>query len=479
MKTKFLFLELFFIFFAAISCPNVIHAQVQFNEIMYDASGTDTDHEWVEIYNPGSSSVDITGWKFNDGSNHTLNVPPVNGGVGSMNIPAGGYVILAASAIQFLADYPSYAGTVIDTVMSLNNTGDTLILFDKSNVAITTVTYTTETGAAGDGNSLQRSGADWGVGLPTPGAVNNLSTAGGTDNSQSGADADTPEDSKTLTKPELPPRLSAKVLIQMPAFTGVAIPIRAEVLGYSKEYLKIGKFLWNMGDGSEIQSANDTLFEYVYDYPGTYLVVFEYYRNPYGTEPDLVIRSNLTVADPGLQIKSVDAAGKITLLNSSDNEINLSGWWLTTGANTVYAFPRNTFLPSNKEVLFSAKALKLPLPITALSLVSPLGQVRATYPEAKTILPAKTNSSFVAKSFVAAFAPIVSRTVTTTTLQNAIEDMDSSPKTKTASLSSSSFVLFGLLVLFSCGAIFYLRTMKRKIADGEVAPIDEYSIQEE
>ncbi|MDP3645709.1 MAG: lamin tail domain-containing protein, partial [bacterium] len=76
--------------------PSAAVASVSISEVMYDAEGTDTDREWVELYNSGSESMDITGWKINDGSNHVLNVPPKNGSKGSMVIATGGHLILAA-----------------------------------------------------------------------------------------------------------------------------------------------------------------------------------------------------------------------------------------------------------------------------------------------------------------------------------------------------------------------------------------------
>ncbi len=46
-------------------------AEVVISEIMYDVSGSDTDREWVEVYNNSSSAVDFTSWKlFEANTNH-------------------------------------------------------------------------------------------------------------------------------------------------------------------------------------------------------------------------------------------------------------------------------------------------------------------------------------------------------------------------------------------------------------------------
>ena len=122
------------LFALVILFPMFAHATVIITEIMYDVPtsiGADDTREWIEIANTSSSTVDLTGWKFNDGANHMLNIPPTNGGTGSLILSAGGVAILAANATTFLQNlYPSFSGTVIDTTMSLNNTSATITLIN-------------------------------------------------------------------------------------------------------------------------------------------------------------------------------------------------------------------------------------------------------------------------------------------------------------------------------------------------------------
>ncbi|MEK7068058.1 MAG: lamin tail domain-containing protein, partial [Patescibacteria group bacterium] len=160
--------------------PKIVFAQVIINEIMYDLAGTDDKHEWVELYNNGSAPVDLTDYKFNDGdnaTNHSLNIPPKNNGRGSIILDVGGYALLAGDAATLIADLPNYNGTIIDTVLSLSNTSATLKLLDKDGLGISTVSYTKDLGAAGngrtlewDGAALKESSADGG----TPGRTNNI-----------------------------------------------------------------------------------------------------------------------------------------------------------------------------------------------------------------------------------------------------------------------------------------------------------------
>ncbi|MFH1966792.1 MAG: lamin tail domain-containing protein, partial [Patescibacteria group bacterium] len=126
------------------------------NEIMYNLSGTDTKHEWIEILNISSAEIDLTGWKFNDGSNHILNNPPMNEGQGSLKLAVSEYLILTGDAATFLIDHPGFSGTVIDTVMSLNNTSDTLKIIDSEGNEIDSVTYENTWGANGNGKTLEK-----------------------------------------------------------------------------------------------------------------------------------------------------------------------------------------------------------------------------------------------------------------------------------------------------------------------------------
>ncbi|MBI4919703.1 lamin tail domain-containing protein [Candidatus Azambacteria bacterium] len=158
------------------------------NEIMYDLSDVaDKDHEWIEIFNPRDSVVNLEGGKLYDGdgeTNHGLNAPPKNNSQGSLVIPAGGYAILAANAGNFLADHPGFNGTVIDTVLDLKNSTDTIKILSPNNVVIDEVVYSNSWGADGNGKTLERKSAggasndpaNWAqssVNGGTPGAANN------------------------------------------------------------------------------------------------------------------------------------------------------------------------------------------------------------------------------------------------------------------------------------------------------------------
>lgn len=126
-------------------------------EIMYDADGSDTGKEWVEMYNYGASPLSIiTGssqnaLRFFDGTNHTLSLV-----AGTATIPAFGFAIIAADADAWIASHAGFGGTVFDTSMSLKNTSSTVGLVQSGGAAaFTTVLYESSWGGAGNGRTIE------------------------------------------------------------------------------------------------------------------------------------------------------------------------------------------------------------------------------------------------------------------------------------------------------------------------------------
>src|SRR3989344_9127035 len=147
----------------ALATPFAAHAAFSFSEIMFDAPGTDTKHEWVEVYNTGDAT-DLSEFKFfENGSNHTLTLYG-----GSATVQSGGYAIIADDAATFLLDFPAFTGTLFDASFSLSNTGETIVLRDAALVDVATATYSGDGGAQGDGNSLNFISGVWTPRTATP-----------------------------------------------------------------------------------------------------------------------------------------------------------------------------------------------------------------------------------------------------------------------------------------------------------------------
>ena len=152
--------------------PALVSAQVIISEFMYDAPGSDSKAEWVELQNTGTTSVELTKWKLNDGGSHVLNIPPKNGSTGSLSLEPGAYLVLASDALQFISTHPTVSVSIIDTVIDLPNASGKVTLLDTDGVKADSVSYSSSRGGDGDGMSLQEVKGKFIAGPPTPGTAN-------------------------------------------------------------------------------------------------------------------------------------------------------------------------------------------------------------------------------------------------------------------------------------------------------------------
>jgi hypothetical protein len=156
-----------------------IRAEVILSEIMYDPQNTDTNREWVELFNTGASAVSLSGWQFGLPSNNlwTAALPA------SASIGAGQALVLTPSTATLDSDWGSGINRIqVSNFPSLtndpnNNVADaTLAVRNASSVIQDQVTYQNGSGwpttNGNDGNSIyvlpqyltssaNNSGANW------------------------------------------------------------------------------------------------------------------------------------------------------------------------------------------------------------------------------------------------------------------------------------------------------------------------------
>jgi hypothetical protein len=155
------------IFFSWVSFT---YADFEITEIMYDQEGTDTNREWVEVKNVGSTPSDLSKWfLFSDNTKHSL-VPQ-----GESIIPVGGYAVIVQNVSQFNLDYLSFRGILFDSSWTgFNNTTESVSLKDSDLNIVSPVIYTSVMGGNGNGNSLSKINGSWQNGIPTPGKDNQI-----------------------------------------------------------------------------------------------------------------------------------------------------------------------------------------------------------------------------------------------------------------------------------------------------------------
>lgn len=153
----------FFFLFLLVIVSKIALADVLINEIMYNPQGSDSGHEWLEIYSSGE--VDLSGWKFfEDETNHGLTL--ING------TWVIGYAVIVDEYDVFLSDYQSFNGTLLDSSWtSLSNLGEYIVIKNENLEIVDGINYSTEF-ANGNGKSLSLINGSWVEADPTPGHAN-------------------------------------------------------------------------------------------------------------------------------------------------------------------------------------------------------------------------------------------------------------------------------------------------------------------
>ena len=118
-------------------------AGIIISEIMYHPGHNDLafepepiNQEYIELYNTGTSLVDLEGWRFVDGV--AIELPS------GTTIGAGGYLVVAADVAAFTAKYPTVGNVVGGWVGKLSDSGEQIILVNSIGTVIDSVTYCDE-----------------------------------------------------------------------------------------------------------------------------------------------------------------------------------------------------------------------------------------------------------------------------------------------------------------------------------------------
>lgn len=339
--------------------PALAHAQIVISEVMYDPPGSDDKQEWIELYNAGSDAVDLTKYAFSDGSSatrHGLNVPPKNGGIGSLTIQPGGYLIIADDATTFVSAYPPIAN-VIDSTMSLPdpNAGvaNTVTLYDDQKNPADTFTYTAGTNADNKGDSVQR--ADSGIipAAPTPGAAN----AQEADTTQ-----DVPAPAATESGAAQPPQASVSSYVPppLPVLFADAGSDRSETVAADaslsgraydraqEEVSTLVRYQWNFGDGA---TAEGKTVVHHWDFPGRYAVTLSVANGD-----DTAIDRIIVTAEPAqLKFLAYDD-GSAEIDNLAGHDLDLSRWIIKNGGQS-FMLPEGTIALAHEPLRIGEKTL--------------------------------------------------------------------------------------------------------------------------
>jgi hypothetical protein len=172
----------------AVVANNYPPQSIIINEIMYEPLTGKS--EFVELMNRSADTVDLEGWRLMDQPNASGSRTTVSLAHASLRIPPGGYCVVAGDS-SVLADHPSLIShkIVINSSLSLSNSGEDLVLTDLTGALIDSVRYSPRwhlSTISTVGRSLERinpvgittDGRNWSTSVAkagaTPGAHNSI-----------------------------------------------------------------------------------------------------------------------------------------------------------------------------------------------------------------------------------------------------------------------------------------------------------------
>ncbi|MFZ2072339.1 MAG: hypothetical protein WAV10_01500 [Minisyncoccia bacterium] len=337
-------------------------ASVVINEVMYDLDGADID--WIEVYNGDNNDIDLTTLKLlisNSTSNHGIVKYS-----GSEVLHQGEYGIIApTSQISVFVSKWENSGNLFTSSFSLSNTSGKVEINNGDKLSpISSVTYDSSQGAAGDGNSLQLINGEWVPAIPTPGASNVISSGNGNNTNNTEEDSTNTEEDSTDDFSEAEgttivknPNMKAKILTKTLAFIGQPLEFNSSIIGYSNENVVLGKIFWNFGDGGSYQQINNfEKFNHIYLYAGEYSVSMEYYSNQFSDTPLTISKMIIKVVPLIVSISQVGDEKDffVELTNNSNYEIDISKWALSANRK-IFVFPKNSVIIPKKQMIISGK----------------------------------------------------------------------------------------------------------------------------
>ncbi|MDB4302601.1 lamin tail domain-containing protein [bacterium] len=129
--------------------PAEVASQVVINEIHYDPLDETSDEEFIELHNPGTSPIDLSGWQLTDAVEFII--------PGGTTLDAGGYLVIAQNPATITSVYGSSA--LGPWTGSLRNDGEEIDLRNASGTLQDQVNYDAgfpwPTGPRGSGSSME------------------------------------------------------------------------------------------------------------------------------------------------------------------------------------------------------------------------------------------------------------------------------------------------------------------------------------
>ena len=383
-KKHLIFVLLVFFIFVHKVDANIVINEVQINP---------TENRFVELYNNGSDSVDLTGWylqrKTATGSTFSSLVSKTYF-EGKIIEPNSYFIITKTNLSNSNIAYDSLTLTESNSIQIKNDSGD---IIDK-------VGWGDSNDCSGvcapgpiENKSISRtSGSIWVVSSATPGFLNNESENKSNDNGGSSSDnvdntttntsSFTSSSSSSLKIDQEVFKISTKIVSPKIVTAGIPFIIDHITTGKRKEKIILGKFIWNFGDGMKKELSTSNPFEYTYQYAGDYILTLSFFESILKDNPDSVDRIIIKVIPPGIVVSSVGTLldPYIEIENNSNYEISLNDL-IITGKIHSFVFPDGMIILPNKKLKLSPKITGFDFnDLSSILVIDNNGQIFAKYP---------------------------------------------------------------------------------------------------
>lgn len=448
-----------------ITLPLVAQAGVQINEIAWmGVPQTNGQYgEWFELYNDGSESVSLSGWKLYKANGVKL-IYTFSG-----TIEAGAYYLVERTTTTMTDPVPGVGNE--SGVFSNNgfaNTGEDLVLKNTEGSIVQSLLFASgwPAGDAITKKTMQAQDGSWITANPTPKSVNATTT-------------ETPEipdstteqvreevldqsikneegtiggiNTKESQKEKIPflqrVKKDPRITFSFPGIVYSATPTDfAAYIALEYSVPTKGIFVWNMGDGEVIRSADATPIRYVYSHPGVYTVTLSYYPSDQYSTPVIWAHKTITVVVPKITITPIDET-TIEIKNSLNTSIDMSYWVIVTPKGSA-ALPAMTILAANATIALSTRSLAVG-PLTTVSLATMNGTVIATTKQQSTITSSVRQISRVLGARV---QPSEVQTVEESSVVNNVIKIEQVEKQK----NRTKNIVIGTIIIVILSGLFFL-----------------------
>ncbi len=300
---------------------------VRFNELLPNPSGDEGAGEFIELYNPETTIADISGFSLRDASKTGNYTFPKDTLIASQS-----YLVLTRSTSK----------------ISLNNSDETITLFDTTGQNISSTHYDTTK----EGVSLNYTSSGWRGGVPTPGLPNDTNTL--------------PETSERVPKN---------------GYRKVPVTFNARGKDADGEHLK---FTWDFGDGHKSYKEKTT---HSYEKNGTYTVTL---KTTDGSD-DVVETFTIKITSlpkPNIRITALmpnpsgndSKAEWMTIENRGKKAIDLQGFSIATGSKKLTNHPIRETL-----IIKPGKSVSITRTISLFTLPNQKGKIELRAPDGKVL----------------------------------------------------------------------------------------------